>query len=64
MQAIRACGVEKILFGTDKPINCEDTYNDPVFYNYYFREMAEELSTDQYIQFIFRNAVKLFNLPL
>ncbi|MEZ4589824.1 MAG: TatD family hydrolase [Chloroflexota bacterium] len=64
MQAIRACGVEKILFGTDNPINGEDTYNDPVFYDYYFREMAEELSTDQYIQFIFRNAVKLFNLPL
>lgn len=35
----KICGSDKILFGTDNPINGLDTYNDDDFYNKYFTEL-------------------------
>lgn len=62
MQAIQVCGIDKILFGTDNPINGLDTYDDPVFYNPYFNEMRTALSQEDYEKFMFRNAIRLFKL--
>jgi hypothetical protein len=62
LQAIEVCGIDKILFGTDNPINGLDTYDDPVFYNYYFDGMQEKLSPIDYEKFMFRNAIRLFKL--
>lgn len=62
LRAIETCGVEKILLGTDNPINGLDTYDDPVFYNFYFTEMKQVLSAQDYEKFMFRNAIRLFKL--
>lgn len=62
MQAIRVCGSEKILFGTDNPINGANSYDDPVFYNYYFEGMKAELPSEMYENFMFKNAIRLFKL--
>jgi predicted TIM-barrel fold metal-dependent hydrolase len=62
LQAIRDCGEDKILFGSDNPIAGPDTYGAPDFYLYYFREMQAELSRQAYDKLMFRNAIRLFKL--
>ncbi|MCB9135820.1 MAG: amidohydrolase family protein [Anaerolineales bacterium] len=62
LAAIRKCGSEKILFGTDNPINGPDTYNDPVFYNHYFDGLQNEIPQAAYENFMFINAIRLFKL--
>jgi hypothetical protein len=62
LQAIQVCGIDKILFGTDNPINGVDTYDDPTFYNFYFKGMESVLSQADYEKFMFRNAIRLFKL--
>lgn len=62
LEAIETCGIDKILFGTDNPINGLDTYNDPIFYTYYFSGMRDRLSLADYEKFMFRNAIRLFQL--
>jgi hypothetical protein len=62
LHAIKVCGIDKILFGTDNPIDGLDTYNDPIFYNDYFSTFRQVLSPVDYEQFIFRNAIRLFGL--
>jgi predicted TIM-barrel fold metal-dependent hydrolase len=62
LQAIRECGEDKILFGTDNPIAGADTYGAPDFYMYYFDEMQADLSRQAYEKLMFRNAIRLFKL--
>lgn len=62
MKAIEVCGIDKIMFGSDNPINGIDTYNDDMFYNFYLGEMAELLSDEDYEKFICKNATKLFKI--
>lgn len=62
LQAIEVCGIDKVLFGTDNPINGLDTYDDPVFYNPYFDRARLGLSPADYEKLMFRNAIKLFKL--
>jgi predicted TIM-barrel fold metal-dependent hydrolase len=62
LQAIRECGEDKILFGTDSPIAGPDTYGAPDFYPYYFQEMRDDLSRQAYEKLMFRNAIRLFKL--
>jgi predicted TIM-barrel fold metal-dependent hydrolase len=62
LEAIRICGPDKVLFGTDNPINGPETYNDPMFYNFYFDEARSVLPTQVYEKLMYRNAIKLFKL--
>ncbi|MEZ4518761.1 MAG: amidohydrolase family protein [Chloroflexota bacterium] len=62
IQAIRTCGSKKILFGTDNPIAGPDTYGDPVFYQRCFEGLQDELSSEEYEDFMFGNATRLFKL--
>lgn len=64
MKAISVCGIEKILFGTDNPINGVDTYDDENFYNFYRSDMKGMVSKEDYDKFMFENAIKLFNLKV
>ncbi|MCC7207494.1 MAG: amidohydrolase family protein [Anaerolineae bacterium] len=61
-QAVLTCGADKVLFGTDNPINGPDTYADPTFYRPYFAGAPEGFSADDYDKFMFRNAIRLFKL--
>jgi predicted TIM-barrel fold metal-dependent hydrolase len=62
LQAIRECGIDKILFGTDNPIAGPDTYNYTGIYPYYFNDFKADLSTKMFEKFMFRNAIRLFKL--
>ena len=62
LHAIKTCGSDKILFGSDNPIAGPDTYGAPDFYSYYFNEMKAELSPEAYEKFMYRNAIRLFKL--
>ena len=62
LQAIRVCGEDKIMFGSDSPIAGPDTYGALDFYMYYFHEMKADLSRQAYDKLMFRNAIRLFKL--
>lgn len=61
LMAIEKCGSNKILFGTDSPIDGIDTYEK---YLELIEGLKEKLPTEDFENVMFRNAVKLFNLPL
>lgn len=61
LEAIRVCGIDKILFGTDSPIDGIDTYEK---YSYYFNDMKNKLSKEDYEKLMYKNAVKLFNIKV
>ena len=63
-QAIKICGSDKILFGTDNPINGLDTYNDDDFYNKYFTELKSKLTQSEFEQLMITNAKKLFKIKI
>jgi predicted TIM-barrel fold metal-dependent hydrolase len=59
LKAIEVCGIDKILFGSDNPIDGLDTYT---FYKPYFEDMGNILSKEDYEKLMFKNAIKLFKL--
>lgn len=63
LRMIKKCGIDKLLFGTDSPIDGVDTYANQ-FYQTYFNEFKNELSIEDYDKLIYKNAVKLFKLPV
>ncbi len=67
IHAIKKCGSQKILFGTDNPIDGIDTYNNDEFYNPYFLELPKLLTASEYENLMYKNAISLFginSLPL
>jgi len=64
LKAISKCGIDKILFGTDNPINGINTYGDDRFYTYYFKDMKHDLSIEDYNKFMYKNAAKLFGINI
>ena len=62
LKAIEVCGAHKIMFGTDAPINGEDTYDDEMFYNFCFNEMKNHISKEAYDAFMYKTAIEVFNL--
>ena len=70
IQAVKEAGSEKILFGSDNPIDGVDTYhNNPrgeiSMYQSYFYELEDKIGTEAYENIMFRNALRLFpGLPL
>ena len=57
LELIRLCGADKILFGTDNPIDGLDTYHT---YEPMMRYLKNELSTEEYEQVFALNAKRLF----
>ena len=67
MQVIRRWGSEKILFGSDNPIDGKDTYlhnrtGDRSLYQQYFHEFHELVSAQDYENVMYKNAQKLFSI--
>lgn len=60
-KAISLVGEDRILFGTDNPIDGLDTLANPMYRDYF--ENASKLSEEAYRKMMFQNAVKLFALP-
>lgn len=67
VQAIRECGSEKIMFGTDNTIDGVDTLNvnpkgEPSLYQRYFNELKDLITKDEYEKLMYKNAIKVFKL--
>ena len=67
LKAIRRWGSEKILFGSDNPIDGKDTYlhngrGDRSLYQAYFNEFRELVSAEDYDNIMYKNAQKLFKI--
>lgn len=67
IEAIKRCGSERMLFGSDNTIDGVDTYDhnpkgEPSLYRQYFGELKSILSKDAYEKLMYKNAVKLFCL--
>lgn len=66
---LETCGSDRILFGTDTPIDGYDTYDtnktgDPSLYLQYFHDLPKLVPEDVYHKIMYRNAIKLFHLSL
>ena len=69
LEAVRRYGSEKILFGSDNPIDGKDTYlhnktNDRSLYQEYFIDMKAMISEDDYSNIMYKNAQRLFGIKL
>lgn len=67
VRAIKKCGSEKILFGTDNPIDGKDhmLYNragQRSFCQGYFNELKDLISKEDYDNLMYKNAQRLFGI--
>ena len=67
VEAIRRYGSEKMLFGTDNPIDGRDTLlhnrtGDRSLYQQYFNELRELISADDYANLMYKNARRMFGI--
>lgn len=67
LKLIKTAGINKIVFGSDNPIDGKDTYltnrtGDRSLYQEYFNELKDILSKEEYDTLMYKNAKKLFNL--
>ncbi len=66
-EAIRRWGSEKILFGSDNPIDGRNTYlcnrtGDRSLYQQYFNEFRSMVSPQDYDNVMYRNAMRVFHI--
>lgn len=69
LEFIDKCGDDRLLFGSDSPIDGKDTYltngrGDRSLYQEYFNEFKTEVSKETYDKIMYKNAVKLFKIDL
>jgi len=69
LEFIKKCGDDRLLFGSDSPIDGKDTYltngkGDRSLYQEYWGEFKNQVSKETYDKIMYKNAVKLFNIKL
>lgn len=69
LEFIDKCGSERIMFGSDSPIDGKDTYafnfkGERSLYQEYFGEFKEMISKEDYENIMWRNACRLFSIKL
>ena len=67
IKAINTFGSEKILFGSDNPIDGVDTYycnpkGESSLYQKYFNDLKDMISKEDYDNIMYKNSIKLFNI--
>lgn len=67
IKSIGRWGSEKILFGSDNPIDGKDTYlhnktGDRSLYQAYFNEFRDMVSAEDYANIMYKNAQRLFKI--
>lgn len=65
--AIKECGADKIMFGTDNTIDGVDTLGtnpkgERSLYQQYFNELKELITPEEYDKLMYKNALKFFKL--
>ena len=58
IEAVKVCGSEKILFGTDNPMNSLDAYQP------FFSNLKSLLKNEDYENIMYKNAKRLFKINL
>lgn len=69
LKFIEKCGDDRLLFGTDSPIDGLDTYvqnsvGEPSLYLQYFNEFKDMIPEESYNKVMYKNAAKLYNIPI
>lgn len=69
LEFINKCGDDRLLFGSDSPIDGKDTYlnngkGDRSLYQEYFNEFKNRVSKETYDKIMYKNAARLFNINL
>lgn len=69
LEFIDKCGDERIMFGSDSPIDGKDTYafnfkGDRSLYQEYFNEFKLQVSDKTYDNIMYKNAQRLFSIKL
>ncbi len=69
LKLIKTAGIEKIVFGSDSPIDGKDTYlhnrmGDRSLYQEYFNELKEMITADEYDRLMYKNAAELFGISI
>lgn len=62
IKAIDLLGPDKIMFGTDNPIDGLDTLGSDVFYHPYLKDFSKVLDSKTYEKLMSKNAIKLFKI--
>ena len=67
LEAMERYGSEKMLFGTDAPIDGVHTYDtdldgNPSMYQAYFKALPDKLSQEAYENLMWKNAARLFKI--
>ena len=67
LEFISKCGSERLLFGSDSPIDGKDTYafnfkGDRSLYQEYFNEFKAMVSVEDYENIMYKNAKRLFGI--
>lgn len=67
VKAIKECGSEKILFGTDNTIDGVDTLavnpkGERSLYQQYFNELKDMITPEEYANLMYKNSIRLFKL--
>ncbi len=67
LRFLKICGDDKIVFGSDAPIDGKDTYlnngkGDRSLYQAYFNELKTMVSEETYQKIMYKNAQKLFKI--
>lgn len=67
LSAVKKWGSEKMLFGSDNPIDGKDTYlhnrtGDRSLYQQYFNEFKAVLADDDYENIMYKNAKRIFKI--
>ena len=65
---METAGSEKMLFGSDCPIDGVDTYHhnpkgETSIYQAYFHELENKISKEAYDNLMYKNAIRVFKLP-
>jgi uncharacterized protein len=63
LEIIQACGDQKLLFGTDNPIDGYDTLNHKYYRSYLSKSFQRKVGKKAYENLMFRNAIRVYQLP-
>lgn len=69
LEFVKKCGDERIMFGSDSPIDGKDTYafnfkGDRSLYQEYFNEFKSGVSAETYDNIMYKNAARLFKIDI
>lgn len=69
LRFLEICGEDKLLFGSDAPIDGKDTYldngkGDRSLYQAYFNEFRDMVSEQTYDKIMYKNASRLFDIKV